>query len=315
MHASLKNVLTNLSGLIQQTRQDMTAISNDPAAKAYGALYVKGQQLKKLTDAQKAGQATLGGFLADHWPLIQELRKTQAAGILTTLRDGPRVTWRTDFSEDEWRALGLISTEARRVFLQGERMRGQILQQLADDHQLRAEEHGLAMHGMRSTEELRSLIDGYREAAKGDLAGFDYAAWRADRAVLPLLLATRAAGGKDDRAGMLMESHFVAEIEASIVAQTVEPDNDSIFFLERTEDALAGMIATDGGQPVENLKAAEDWFAAVERRLAREDGTAPSTGPAPAEPAEPAPPAKPASTPVTAPVGGLLPGTYAIENV
>lgn len=296
MHKSLKTTLSNLAGLIQQAGRDMTAISNDSTAREYGPRYIAGQRIKKLTDAQKAGQAILAGFLAQDWPAIQEGRATQAATILSKLKDGPSVR-QTNLSNDELTARGITSTEAREVYRQGERMRGEILQQLEAGHRLAAEQHALVMHGMRSTEELKSLIESYRQGAKGDLAGFPYEAWKADRAVLPLILAQRAAA-KDDRAGMLMQSNFVAEIENLVVQQSVEPDLDSQFFIERAQDALDNMISLDGGVPVENLKAAEELFGQVERRIGREDGRAPSTVPAPVEPA---PPAKPASTEVVPP--------------
>jgi hypothetical protein len=159
--------------------------------------------------------------------------------------------------------LGITSLEAKTVYLQGEAMRLQI-EGLA---RLTAEQHGLTMHSLRTTEALGALIESYRSAASGEPADFDRASWKVDRIVIPLVLAQRAQAGKDDRAALLAKSDFVADIENAIIAQTVAPDLDSEFLLEKTSDALDGMVGRDGGQPVENLNAASEWFGFVGRRM------------------------------------------------
>jgi hypothetical protein len=288
MNKTLKLYLENFIGSYRQTEGDLAKIGQDPDFKDQPAqirdAMVRGARLKRVLAMQRTGKTMHSDFLNNTWPVVEQLRKAEAQRILLNLKGGPRSA-RTSLTDEQWRELGITSREAKTVYLQGE----QTLVRLENSERLAMQQLSVTMHAMRPTKDIEALVNSYREAAKGDLAGFDRAAWQADRIVLPLLLRQRAAlpplsreeakdGKLDDpnRAGMLLESNFVAEIESAVVAQTVEPDLDSQFFIERIEDVLDGMVSMDGGQPVENLKSAAEFCGRVERRLSRDQQPGPA---------------------------------------
>jgi hypothetical protein len=276
MQKTLKLFLENLVGLYQQAQVNLAQISSDPAIKAYGPAVVRAERLKSLTDARNTGLVMLNKFTTETWPLVQAERRASADLVRQELNGAPKRP-PTSLTEDQWRSLGIMSSEARAVYLQGEAMRWQ----LEGVARITGEQHSLTMHSLRTTEALGALIESYRRsAASGEPADFDRAGWKVDRMVIPLVLAQRAQSGKDDRAALLAKSDFVAEIENAVIAQTVTPDLDSEFLLEKTSDALDFMVGRDGGQPVENLNAASEWFGFVSRRMGQPGPDDPTVSPA-----------------------------------